>query len=1169
MSHYKKKPGVSGSHGTKFEVNLLLYYVSKAYLSNADFKISNGIENEPKLDDIILKTDTFEVFAQAKHVDNKQKKIKKSQLFAESGKYSLNVYLTAAYGIFKQTINLIPLENETIEISWPNFQKTKFHLVTNISPNAELTALCSRASTVSESLEYFEEIQEYYNFNTEDSINQLSTFVKDSVVPKWFIKIFLVNFYLIVIPDNALKEYNENLLKILSAKTEIPHEITSSKMYLLIEEWQSKRDGIYLTRNEVNSSIFSYIASEHFKQKLRVYNNLIEFNLNILLNTVKNNVITTVTTPRYLLIIPMLQKEFEREKTLESLFVNPFLDMKKQTFLINAFLHEKHTHLICVVQDCIEAQINQTILKITQNEKFLQYKKIILFCEKEFKNSHIQSELLTDSEWFENRKLNIYCKLNSFEKIQKYYIPRKLRHKNVSKSEEEFLKEIYETKNLKIIGISESAGMGKTSLLLSLSDKINSENYFWSIVIKLNQFTKLLERHLNSKTIPELQEFLKLLVKSDYGKTIATIPNILILMVDGFDEISPDYKEIVTEFLKNTRLMKNVKAILVTTRSYIKTHLETKLDVSMYELIQLGTAEVCRLICKHGQYNLRVVEKWYNSLPLNIRDMLKNPLYATIFAQTYPLTDKTLQANNLNMNLYEIYESFVEKNKDIFINEKSNCQGNIYNKKIQCEKLQKLVDFCMEFALEMTFKQDCLKQLGVVPKEESTFGEEICAYGIFETTQTSLVFVHETFKEFFEAKWVLREIFDSSKHNFKVIETILKEILMKFYQSKIFIEHYLRTNWHQLTDDILELIGSIVSDDRIFFRMLYVNYEFPYIVKLMLEKSSNKSLFNSLLINVVDFGSKSLQADIVLMLLQKGAEANLKNVKGKTIVHVVCENGNTELLKYLVDGKICNLDEENNKGVTPLILALVGNNFEIVNYLIEQGADINKLETKIEIMLNKITKLIVIEPVVYDENLYSKYQVNGLHIAAYKGNFNLIKLIVSKNICSKHEKTSHGWNVLHCAVQSGNLDIIKYLVNLGIETDQVTKYGETVLHIAVRNRKIDLVRYFVEFNVKIDAITNTGDSALGIAFQDKNPSIVQYLLGKYLTLEISDASSIYNALYIIVRKPLYNSQFNSMYKKYNDKLSIYSQSDLLAEAIRWNNIEIVNYFKYLKIPNLK
>lgn len=91
-----------------------------------------------------------------------------------------------------------------------------------------------------------------------------------------------------------------------------------------------------------------------------------------------------------------------------------------------------------------------------------------------------------------------------------------------------------------------------------------------------------------------MNELLHVLINDPFERQICEIPNILIVMFDGFDEISPDYKDIVTEFLQNLRSMKNVNTVIVTTRRHLKEHLELHLEFPIVKqvaqvLIKIGT----------------------------------------------------------------------------------------------------------------------------------------------------------------------------------------------------------------------------------------------------------------------------------------------------------------------------------------------------------------------------------------------------------------------------------------------------------------------------------------------------------------------------------------------------------------------------------------------------
>jgi len=54
-----------------------------------------------------------------------------------------------------------------------------------------------------------------------------------------------------------------------------------------------------------------------------------------------------------------------------------------------------------------------------------------------------------------------------------------------------------------------------------------------------------------------------------------------------------------------------------------------------------------------------------------------------------------------------------------------------------------------------------------------------------------------------------------------------------------------------------------------------------------------------------------------------------------------CTNGNEEIIKYLVEHG-ADVNKENDYGVTPLFNACSGGYEAITKYLVEQGADINK-----------------------------------------------------------------------------------------------------------------------------------------------------------------------------------------------------------------------------------
>ena len=77
--------------------------------------------------------------------------------------------------------------------------------------------------------------------------------------------------------------------------------------------------------------------------------------------------------------------------------------------------------------------------------------------------------------------------------------------------------------------------------------------------------------------------------------------------------------------------------------------------------------------------------------------------------------------------------------------------------------------------------------------------------------------------------------------------------------------------------------------------------------------------------------------DIARSLVQKGAKIEAKDAAGWTPLHHACNQGRSNVVKYLIEMGVQIEEKGTDLGVTPLHLA---KNVEIAKYLIEKGAQI-------------------------------------------------------------------------------------------------------------------------------------------------------------------------------------------------------------------------------------
>ena len=148
------------------------------------------------------------------------------------------------------------------------------------------------------------------------------------------------------------------------------------------------------------------------------------------------------------------------------------------------------------------------------------------------------------------------------------------------------------------------------------------------------------------------------------------------------------------------------------------------------------------------------------------------------------------------------------------------------------------------------------------------------------------------------------------------------------------------------------------------------------------------------------------------------------------------KNNDIEKIKNIVESEVPIVD---TKCINEALkVALEKENWEIVKYLIEHGADVNtKIETK---------------------DGYNRNRKTALMIASKKENLELVKYLIEHGASNINE-------ALINASMSGNLEIVKYLVEEGADVNTEIEniyYGKTALMIASKKENWEIVKYLIE-----------------------------------------------------------------------------------------------------------
>lgn len=380
---------------------------------------------------------------------------------------------------------------------------------------------------------------------------------------------------------------------------------------------------------------------------------------------------------------------------------------------------------------------------------------------------------------------------------------------------------------------------------------------------------------------------------------------------------------------------------------------------------------------------------------------------------------------------------------------------------------------------------------------------------------------------------------------------------------------------HEETAGILLDHGSIHASIDKFSRqgLTALHYavekqQLSIINRLLLKGSSiNKQIIVDDLVKMT-FGATALHLaakvgnpQVADLLLKKGAHADLPDGRGRIPLHDAAYynvegSGHLAVAAQLIRHNRSVIDKEDNYGASPLMRAVISdtiNNLDIVDLLINEGADINKNTYQYSHVVdgNKVTVRgvtplmraivksnaeLVHKLIGYKASINAKNDANTtaldfaistrndamqrillfygaepvvprnyilqrnaywvlypLHEAADAGNLKRVKMFAGDSIGVNH-LDHEGRTPLHYACKNGHLDAVSFLVSkMGATSDELDQHGKTPMHYAIEQGQQEVVEYLVRHKAKLTQDTQVS-SYLDCAAKNRHELIVVALL---------------------------------------------------------------------------
>lgn len=343
----------------------------------------------------------------------------------------------------------------------------------------------------------------------------------------------------------------------------------------------------------------------------------------------------------------------------------------------------------------------------------------------------------------------------------------------------------------------------------------------------------------------------------------------------------------------------------------------------------------------------------------------------------------------------------------------------------------------------------------------------------------------------------------------------------------------------------------------------------------------------------------TFMVDVVTILVEHGADINIRNIDGNTPFHFAAKTGSIDIVNFLLE-KGGDTNAKNKKGNTPVNISVSHAKYKPVKCLLQRGADVyaknrkgicivhqlaisggeflfkylldNFEGTNVDVKNNKKqTPLALAMKLSSNKNvdiLLGKQNINAqdifgntaLHEACRFNNpafvTKLLNAGANVNIQNNEGNTPIHLAVKHLApvfIQS----LLSYCTDLGLQN----KLGWNILHSAASGNDIQVVQFLLNVIDQFSK-TNNGDTILHVAASNTNTSVFRWLVANYNNM-INECNNRGQNILLLCLK-LAHQDVNFIEFLLNNGANINAVNsngdNALHISVNYGRLDFINYF---------
>ncbi|XP_014676381.1 PREDICTED: ankyrin-1-like [Priapulus caudatus] len=292
---------------------------------------------------------------------------------------------------------------------------------------------------------------------------------------------------------------------------------------------------------------------------------------------------------------------------------------------------------------------------------------------------------------------------------------------------------------------------------------------------------------------------------------------------------------------------------------------------------------------------------------------------------------------------------------------------------------------------------------------------------------------------------------------------------------------------------------------------------------------------------------ETASVDVVVVLLDNGANVRKRYRDGRTMLHAAVAGGNARVLDLLLARDSIDINARDSIGSTPLMPTACYSRLDIVRLCmqleasmanlamtktgetplmmaLEAGADPNVAEAKsgetplmMAVREGKEAAVQMLLSHGADANAANLYRHTSLYRAACSGRLYIMHLLLEAGADPNVDETKSRVRLLVMAVREGEEAMVRMLLSHGADANAADSYRQTSLLIVARSGQLDIMRMLLEAGADPNvAETKSGVTPLMMASRNGKEAMARMLLSHGADANAAESHGL-TSLHIAVR----------------------------------------------------